>query len=463
MGGRIWVESEPGEGSRFRFTARFGRSQNSGGPRRPLEPAVLKDLPVLVVDDNATNRRILEEVLSTWGLAPVTALGGRLALAELHRASGDGEPFRLVLLDAMMPEMDGFMLAEEISRHPELAGAVIMMLSSSDRPGDPERCRQLGVARYLTKPVKQSDLLEAILEALSKDENSRNAAREASQPSDSTSPSPPSSAPLRILLAEDNPVNQKLAVRLLGKRGTRSWWPAPARRSWPLLEQQAFDLVLMDVQMPEMDGLEAAAHIRAREKDTGRHLPIIAMTAHAMKGDRERCLEAGMDGYLAKPIQVGDLFEVIARVVPEASRESLRNTCPGGRWPPEEASHRGQPGTTAVLDLGTASQRVGGDRELLQELAQAFLGDYPKSLARLRAAVTAGDHKTLQRAAHALKGEVGVFGAADAYESAQRLETMGRECTLEGAVEACAALETELLRVRQALTELLPGGKLSSG
>jgi two-component system sensor histidine kinase/response regulator len=430
MGGRIWVESRPGEGSRFCFTGRFGRSANR--PRLPQEPPSLKDLPVLVVDDNATNRRILEEVLRTWGLAPAAAPGGRTALAELHRATAAGEPFPLVLLDARMPEMDGFALAEEVLRHPELAGAVIMMLSSSDRPGNPERCGRLGLARYLTKPVKPSDLLEAILEALAaRDGGGPGAAAvvgQAPSPPEPTGPRPG----WRILLAEDNAVNQKLAVRLLEKQGHAVIVAGTGKEALDLLERQAFDVVLMDVQMPEMDGLEATARIRAREQDTGRHVPIVAMTAHAMKGDRERCLDAGMDDYVSKPVQGRELFEALTRVLPS------------------------RPAALAVLDTDTAWQRVGGDRELMQELAQTFLDDCPKMLARVRAAVAAGDGPALRGAAHGLKGAVGVFGATAAVTAALRLETMGRDGALEEAADVCAALEAELVRVRQALTELLP-------
>jgi signal transduction histidine kinase/DNA-binding response OmpR family regulator/HPt (histidine-containing phosphotransfer) domain-containing protein len=432
MGGRIWVESRPGEGSRFSFTARLGRSGNGSRPRRPREPAGVRDLPVLVVDDNATNRRILEEVLRRWGMAPVAAAGGRAALAELHRAAAAGQPFRLVLLDAMMPEMDGFTLAEQIGRHPELAGAVIMMLSSSDHPGDPERCRRLGLARYLTKPVKQSELLDAILDALPHQDAGATPAAPAAGPAP---PAPGSERPRpgwRVLLAEDNAVNQKLAVRLLEKQGHAVVVAATGQEVLAQLERQRFDVVLMDVQMPGMDGLEATAAIRARENTSGGHLPVIAMTAHAMKGDRERCLAAGMDDYVSKPVQARELFEVMARVVPAG------------------------PAAAAALDPDVAWERVGGDRGLLRELAQAFGDDYPRSLERVRVAVAAGDRAGLERAAHELKGAVGVFGAAAAVAAALRLETMGREGNLEGAAEACAALEGELLRVRQALTELLP-------
>jgi CheY-like chemotaxis protein/HPt (histidine-containing phosphotransfer) domain-containing protein len=431
MGGRVWVESELGKASRFSFTARFRRSPNQRGPRRPRELFTLKAVPVLVVDDNATNRRILEKLLGAWGLAPTSASSGAEALGLLTRACAAGEPFRLVLLDAMMPEMDGFALAEEINRHPDLAVPVLMMLSSSDRPGDPQRCRQLGLARYLTKPVNQSDLLEAILEALGDRDENRTDGRTATGGAPAAGEPPGPRPRWRVLLAEDNVVNQKLAVHLLEKQGHEVVVANDGKEALAQLERQSFDLVLMDVQMPEMDGLEAAAQIRASENGTGRHVPIVAMTAHAMKGDRERCLEAGMDDYVSKPIQARELLNVMARVAPPSA------------------------GAATVVDADAALQTLGGDPGLLHQLAHAFLDDYPRSLARVRAAVTAGEATAVERAAHSLKGAVGVFGAPRAMAAAQRLETLGRLGALEEATGAFAALETELLQVRRALSELL--------
>ncbi len=331
-----------------------------------------------------------------------------------------------------MPQMDGFTLAEEISRHPKLAGSVIMMLSSSDHPGDPERCRRLGVARYLTKPVKQSDLRQAILEAL--------AARDAQRPAPTAVAAPaPSSVPVgpaphwHILLAEDNVINQKVALQMLRKRGHTVVVAGSGKEVLQLLEQQSFDVVLMDVQMPDMDGLQTTELIRAQEKETGRHVPIVAMTGHAMKGDRERCLEAGMDDYLAKPIQARELFEILARVVPVQSHSAT------------------------AFDAERAWEQVGGDRDLLREVAQVFLDQYPSWLDDVRAALTAQDGKALQRAAHSLKGAAGAMGASPVFTAALRLEKIGRDGALEGAADACAALQTELLNLQQALTELLAG------
>jgi signal transduction histidine kinase/DNA-binding response OmpR family regulator len=310
MGGRIWVESEPGKGSTFHFTAHFPLQKGSKVARLPRRPESLHSLPVLVVDDNATNRRILEEMLNHWHLRPTVVEGGPQALLALRNAAQRGEPFPLVLLDAMMPEMDGFTLAARIKHEPDLAAATIMMLSSADRQGDAVRCRELGVARYLTKPIKQSELLDAILQLLGTVQINR-----AERTGRKASLDPESRSRLRLLLAEDNAVNQKLALRLLQKQGHVVVAVNNGREALAALEQQSFDLVLMDVQMPEMGGFEATAAIRDRERKEGGHQPILAMTAHAMKGDRERCLEAGMDGYVSKPLHAKELFEAIADLV----------------------------------------------------------------------------------------------------------------------------------------------------
>jgi PAS domain S-box-containing protein len=442
MGGRIWAESEPGRGSVFHFTVRLARQPAVPAPLAPLVPEQLHDLPVLVVDDNATNRHILEEMLVNWRMRPTPVDGGEAALAELMRAAGRGDPYWLVLLDAMMPGMDGFALAREIQQQPDLAGVTLMMLSSADRQGSAARCRQLGIARFLVKPVKQSDLLDAILNALSRESCRRPPPRHlppnpASQPA---GPSPAARA-LRILLAEDNPVNQALASRLLAKRGHVITVAGNGKEALAALEGGPFDLVLMDVQMPEMGGFEATAAIRAREQGTGRHLPIIAMTAHAMKGDRERCLAAGMDDYLTKPVRAKDLFHVIDRFGAGGSG----------------AAAAGEPDPEQVLDAAAALERVAGDLELLKELIDLFHENCPKLLAEIRAAAARKDGPALQRSAHALKGSVGTFGARAAFETARQLEALGQQGDLGRAEEMYTRMEREIERLRPALAALVPG------
>ena len=327
MGGTIWVESRPGSGANFHFTVEV-KAACSGACPQPVEIETLRGIPVLVLDDNATNRRILAETLSRWGMRVSLAASGPAALATLTRAAQEGEPFRLILTDAEMPEMDGFALARQVRQSPELEHTVIIMLTSCGQRGDAARCREEGVAVYLTKPVRRAELRGAVLRALQ-------------QPS----PSAPDRAPLitrhslreeegcpgplRVLIAEDNVVNQRLARRLLEKRGHAVTVAGNGREAIGILHEQVFDLVLMDVQMPEMDGFEATAAIRAQEKQTGGHVPIVALTAHAMKGDAERCLRAGMDGYLAKPINPAELLTAI-----ETTRQRTAKEAPApDRWP----------------------------------------------------------------------------------------------------------------------------------
>ncbi len=305
MGGRIWVESTLGSGSTFHFTAKFADSA-AEIPASVVDESKLKNLRVLIVDDNSTNRFVLQQRMLFWGMQPTTVESVSAALSALRAAKSAGLPFPLVLSDVQMPNADGFVLAEEIRRDENLAGAVMLMLSSSGRSEDMARCRALGIAAYLSKPIRHGELKLAILHALGEHVKLQQ---------EGIIPDEPSIAaigrPQRILLAEDNPINQRLAMRILEKGGYSVVVANNGRQALEVLDTESFDAVLMDVQMPEMDGFTTTAAIREREKSSGKHLPIVALTAHAMKGYRERCLEAGMDGYLSKPVRAEEIFAIL--------------------------------------------------------------------------------------------------------------------------------------------------------
>ena len=426
MRGQIRVESEIGHGSSFHFTGRFGLARQGVQVVR-AEPTIVQDTRVLVIDDNATNRRILEEMLCNWGMKPAVVEGGRDALNLLRKARESGQPFRLVLSDANMPEMDGFLLAAEIKRDTQLGNTIIMMLTSGDRPGNVARCEQLGIASYLLKPIKQSELFDAIVLALGVTASEAEGAERIAD-------GPPSRLrPLHVLLAEDSLVNQKLAVGLLEKHGHAVVVANHGKEAVAAFESENFDLILMDVQMPEMDGFEATAAIRAKEKRAGTRIPIIAMTAHAMKGDRERCLEAGMDDYVAKPIRAKQLFERIESLLGTATHPKLQSV---GRPPGDEA-----------VDWSEALRAVDGDHELLKGVVSSFLEESPKLMAAIGQAVTESAATDLQKAAHKLKGAVRCFGECRPFLYACQLEKMGQETELEHAEEIFTALQREMARL----------------
>jgi len=440
MDGRIWVESEAGKGSTFHFTVSFGLGKTPLARLKTPVSVNLQDMRVLVVDDNATNRRMLEELLLGWHMKPMLAEGGREALAALRLANDAGASFPLVLTDMQMPDMDGFALAEQIKKSPALAGATIMMLTSAGQRGDAARCRELGIAAYLTKPIRQSDLLEAILTALGK------RSHEAGQPALVTRHSlREARRTYRILLAEDNPVNQALATRLLEKRGHSVVVANNGREALAALEKtdfQGFDLVLMDIQMPDMDGFEATAAIREKEKLSGRHLPIIALTAHAMKGDLERCLEAGMDGYVSKPVHSEELHAAIEKALlsgPQATEPPL------ARQQPPEIIQDSKFDSAAIL------AGFDGDAGLMGEIAEMFLKDYPKLMEEIRTAISQADAGKLERAAHSLKGSVGNFGLRGVYETLLKLEAMGRVGDLAQAEDSFRTLEEQIELLKPAL------------
>ncbi len=432
MGGRMWVESQLGRGSQFHFQLPCGIAAEEPSPPRRERPAALSGTKVLVVDDNATNRWILEEMLTNWELRPQGAAGGEESLRILRQTTHEGQPYRLVLVDAHMSGMDGFALAGEIRRDPALGSTVIMMLSSGDQPGDVARCQELGIPVYLVKPVKQSDLFDAILLALGAQ------AEEEPHPSRPEG-RPKRQRPLNILLAEDSAVNQKVVAGMLEKEGHAVTLAGNGRAALAAVAAQGFDLVLMDVQMPEMDGLEATAAIRARQRRSGEHVPIVAMTAHALKGDRQRCLEAGMDEYLSKPIHSRDLLEVIDRALAVAAAAE-----PAPSEPPAEAD---------LVDWKEVFQAVAGDAAGVDRVVQAALEESPRLVSTIRAAIESDDQTALRLAAHTLKGSLQYFGAARLCRLAQQLEQMGQEGDLQNASPVLASLEEEMTRFVQVLAE----------
>ncbi|MGH9308310.1 MAG: response regulator, partial [Vicinamibacterales bacterium] len=425
MNGRIWLDSEPGAGTTFHFTAPF--DVTTPPETRHAEP-LLANLPVLVVDDNAVNRKIFLEHLTRWQMKPTAVDGGAAAIDTLLAASHQGDPFVLVLLDANMPDIDGFGVAERIAARPELAGATIMMLTSSGQYGDAARCRDLGISAYLTKPVKRTDLLDQIYRVLE-----RGVVR-----MESSTPTVPAVAetmeirPSTILLAEDNPVNQRVAVGLLTRRGHRVTVANNGREAIEILARERFDLVLMDVQMPEMGGFEVTAAIRQREETSGGYTRIVAMTAHAMAGDRDKCIAAGMDGYLSKPINQALLFEVV------------------------EQGSAGADARPAAFNRTELIDRLGGDTTLLGEVIQLFLDDCPKRLAAIDAAVDQRDPERIRTTAHALKGAAGTIAAAAVFEAAQALERIGAEQRLAAADAARRLLAREAASLMDTLRRMAP-------
>ena len=426
MGGTIGVESEVGNGSTFTFTARFGVSANQSSDLEVGDVSSLKGEPVLIVDDNGTNRRILEEMLAQWGLKTVSVDSGLAALVHVKRAARLGRPFRLVLLDLMMPEMDGFDVAEEMRHMPEAAEVPIMMLSSRDLRGDVERCAELGITIYLLKPIQQSDLLRAILRAMPE---------QAVKATPVVVPSlVTSNRALNVLVAEDNEVNQRVAQVLLERRGHRVTLAPTGRAAVDACEREAFDIVLMDVQMPIMDGLEATRRLREGESATGLRLPIVAMTAHAMKGDRERCLAAGMDGYISKPLEPAAFDEMIAQfAAPGPSGEAV-----------SEPSRS---------ELETLPVWLSEDPEMLRELADLMVLNVPVQLAEIRDTFESGDGEALARAAHKLKGELGIFGAETCVRASRRLEELAASGDFTTARRVFEDLEIGLDQLLDVLAE----------
>ncbi|MDC8805088.1 PAS-domain containing protein [Halomonas pacifica] len=432
MGGEIRVDSGPdGRGSRFTFGADFGLAE---APAAAPRPRLLQDQRVLVVDDNRTNRRILEEILTSWGMRPRVVDGGAAALAALD---AEAEPLPLALLDVMMPGMDGFTLAERLRAHPRHGDMALLMLSSGSRPGDAGRRQRLGIGRLLMKPVKQSELLEAVSEALGAEPRLATPTRADAEAR------PADWRPRRVLLVEDGVTNQRVAIDLLTQRGHRVELASQGAEALAALAERAFEVVLMDVHMPVMDGLTATRALRERERRHGGHLTVVAMTASATREDRQRCLAAGMDDYVTKPFRAAELYRAVEEP-PRGVAVDEAAPMPAEPTPPVPAAV-GEP----VHDRAGALANLEGKEALLEEMEALFRGECPALMAEIEAAIAGADSVTLRRAAHTLKGSALVIGARALGAAALRLETLARG----GELGEAPAVLTEL---KARLDELAP-------
>jgi len=436
MNGRIWVESTLGKGSCFHFTVRLATSTASPAPPPASEEAsVMTGARVLIVDDNRTNRRILEGLVARWGMLPTVAVDGEQALA-FYKDALSNAPFDLILTDMHMPKMDGFDLVEKLHSF-SVTGSTIMMLTSGGQKGDAQRCAELGISAYLLKPVRQVELHAAIARVLQR----RTSHKDAPMITRSTLREHfTGTRTLRILLAEDNPINQKLASRLLEKRNHTVIVAGNGKEALAALERENFDLVLMDVQMPEMDGFEATSLLREQERLTGKHQPVVAMTALAMNGDRERCMSSGMDGYISKPIRPQELDEVLDRYVMQKEQSSA---------PHERASDQND-----SVDVAQLLERIDDDRALLEELVQLFKNDYPRGIAEANSAIQALDADELRLTGHSLKGVLSNLSAVRAAALAAELELQGKSNDLSQSGSTLLQLEREIEKVMSALESL---------
>ena len=440
MGGTITVESELGRGSTFRFGARFGRSSLLAAA--PAQPPVvdLHGLRVLIVDDNATNRTILQGWASAWGMVPTATADVPAAMSALWRGVASKEPFALVLLDARMPGTDGLELAKGISQTPELSACRIILLTSDDRPGDARRYRALRISAVLMKPVQQEELLDNIYRVLSHGAVGTEIAESMRTTAPDTVDEPAATRSLRrlkVLVAEDNKFNQQVIQRMLERRGHTVRVVPNGSETLAALGQSAFDLLLLDVNMPRMDGFEVIRTIREREKTSGNHLRVIALTALSGKRDRERCIEAGMDDFLAKPVRAAEVYVALERVI--AVHPIAQPDAPAGSF--------------ALIDPAIVLSGCAGDAALLGEMIQLFEEDAPKLLGRVEAAVRSSDAEQLRNAAHSLRGLVSSFSTSAA-KAALVLEQLGSEARAGEAAEHYQALNRAVQEVRAILPTL---------
>ncbi len=442
MGGEIWVDSEPEHGSEFHVVVPLP----AGSPNSLAIPECVKGVTTLIVDDNLTQRKILTAMLSQWGMKPDSVESAMRGLSAMEAAATCNNPYRLVLIDGTMPEMDGFELAECIKRHPKLVGATILMLSLGMRSDDISRCRQLGVSAYVVKPIRRLELLNVIVRVLQNKDAFAAPVQEGERWENGRHNR------LRILAAEDNRVNQRLLVRLLEKEGHTVTMVEDGEAAVAVSNERDFDLILMDVQMPVMDGLDATRRIRNHEQETRQHVPIIALTAHAMKGDRERCLEAGMDAYVAKPVQKQELLQVIYQYSSHT---------------PNYLASIGAVADPEVLDIARALERNAGDEPMVDELCELFLQDCDVLPPMISRALEKGDNAAVSRAACKMKTSAGAICGSGAYYAAEALNEQARNGERGSMAAAVERLQRELDLLRRAVQRFLAsrvtaeGGKMA--
>ena len=446
MGGEIGVVSEKGHGSEFWFTVRLCR-QDVKVQDRPLVPADIKQYHFLVVDDNATNREILMTQFRAWGVRAEEASDGPEALKALHLAHESGDHFHVAILDMQMPGMDGAELARTIKADKTIKDTILVLMTSLGQRGDAQAMKQLGFAAYLTKPVRQAALfgcLSAVLTNAAKDQEeqplvTRHVVNELQRVS------------MRILLAEDNITNQQVALGILKKLGFSADAVANGAEALKSLETLPYDLVLMDVQMPEMDGYEATRQIRNPQSAVANHeIPIIAMTANAMKGDREKCLAAGMNDYLSKPVMPRELADVLDRWLPKKPALSMAARAPRGL-----AAASGRQKQATVFDKAGMLDRLMDDEELARTVVKGFLDDIPKQIRLLRDCIEAADVPGATRQAHTIKGASANVGGEALRAVAFEMEQAAGAGDLKAVLAAMPELENQFVLVKEAMDEFV--------
>jgi signal transduction histidine kinase/DNA-binding response OmpR family regulator len=444
MGGRIWVESEVGAGSTFNFSVKLALTGGESQLPNRERHGIVEALPILVVDDDPGDSSMLEAMLLSWGMIPTLVESAEPALKVLESAYREKRPFRVVLVDRFMPGIDGFELVKRIKDNPDLNNLKIIMMIDGDAHGDAARCRQLGISACAHKPIDEADISEAVAGAIGLASDALSAPRVATQHSIKDG-----KERLHILLAEDNAINREVAVSIIEKRGHRVTQVDNGREALLAFQRERFDLILMDVQMPEMDGCQATRAIRDIEAGTGQHVPIIALTAHAIRGDKERFLASGMDAYVSKPVRSNELWSVMDKAVgiSKAVQEPSRNPTSNGH----------------IIDRRDLFDRLGGNWNLLKKLVDIFLAEYPKRLSRLRQAMENKDAVCLGNEVHALKGTVATLSANAAMNAVLGFEETVKSGDFGHAQDVMRRLEEEIGILGEVLLAIVEEGARSGG